>query len=78
MVVADRPASLQSLWCFIAMVRDFNWRDQYNCERFGAFTIIKGPDPVTYCGEGLLLPCMAYVALMQLIVAWHIVRGQLP
>ncbi len=28
--------------------------------------------------KGLLLPCTAYVALMQLIVTWRNVRGQLP
>jgi hypothetical protein len=32
-------------------VRDRDWRNQFNCERFGAFTIVKGRGPVTYCGE---------------------------
>ncbi len=53
MAVADRPASSQALWHFIAIVRDCNWHDWYNCECFGAFTIIEGHGPVTYCGEGL-------------------------
>jgi hypothetical protein len=55
MVVADRPASLQALWRFIAMVRDHDWCNQFNHECFGAFTIIEGCGPVTYCDEGLVI-----------------------
>ena len=29
--------------------------DQFNCERFGAFTIVEGCGPVTYCGDGLVV-----------------------
>jgi hypothetical protein len=53
MAVADRPASLQVLWRFIAIVRDCNWCNQFNREHFGAFMIVKGHGPVNYCGEGL-------------------------
>ncbi len=62
MVVAERPVSLQALWRFIAMVRDCDWHDQFNCERFGAFKIVEGHGPVTYCGKGL-------------VIALHIVHG---
>ncbi len=55
MAVADRPASSQALWRFIAMVRDHDWRDQFNRECFGAFTIVKGCGPVNYCCEGLII-----------------------
>ncbi len=65
MAVADKPASSQLLWRFIAMVRDHDWHDQFNHVRFGAFTIAEGHGPVTYCGEGL-------------VVALHGVHGQLP
>ncbi len=47
------------------MVRDRDWHDRFNRDRFGAFTIVEGRGPVTYCGEGL-------------VVALHGVRGQLP
>jgi hypothetical protein len=62
MAVADRPASLQALWRFIAMVKDRNWRNQSYRGLFGTFTIVKGHHPVALCGEGL-------------VVALHCVRG---
>jgi hypothetical protein len=60
--VANRPASSQVLWCFIAMVRDCDWHNQFYCECFGTFTIVKGCGPVTYYGE-------------ELVVALHSVHG---
>jgi hypothetical protein len=53
--VANRPASLQALWRFIAMVKDCDWCNQSYLGRFGAFTIIEGRGPVTYCGAGLVV-----------------------
>jgi hypothetical protein len=70
MAVADRPASSQALWRFIALVRDCDWHNVFNCECFGAFTIVEGCGPVTYCGEGLVIalhsirsPDVAYYCL---------------
>jgi hypothetical protein len=37
------------------MVKGRNWCDQSYRGRFGAFTIVKGGGPVTYCGEGLVV-----------------------
>jgi hypothetical protein len=79
----NRPASSQALWRFIAMVWDRDWRDRFNRERFGAFTIVKGRGPVTHCGEGLVVASHSIrdpIALSaeRLIVALHDVRGQSP
>jgi hypothetical protein len=34
------------------MVKGRDWCDQSYRGRFGAFTIVEGRGPVTYCGEG--------------------------
>ncbi len=83
MAAADRPDSLQALWRFIAMIRDCNWRNWFNCERCGTFTIVKGRGPVTYCGEGLLVALHGIcnpkaLCGKRLIVVLHNVHGQLP
>ncbi len=78
MAVADRAASLHALWHFIAMVRDCNYCNWFDCEHFGAFMIIKGCGPVTYCGEGIVVALHSIMALMRLIVAWHVVCSHLP
>jgi hypothetical protein len=81
--VTDRLASLQALWHFIAMVKDHNWHDQFNRERFGTFTIIEGCGPVTYCGDGLVIALHGVCGPKALcgkrpIIVLHDVRGQLP
>jgi hypothetical protein len=37
------------------MVKGRDWCDQSYRWRFGAFTIVEGRGPVTYCGEGLVV-----------------------
>jgi hypothetical protein len=65
MAVTDVQASLLVLWCLIEMVRYCDWRDQFYCERFGAFMIVESCGPVAYFGE-------------RIIVALHNVCCQLP
>ncbi len=40
MVAAEAQASLQAVWCFIAMMRDRDWHDQFYRRHSGAFTIM--------------------------------------
>jgi hypothetical protein len=37
------------------MVKDRDWCNQSYRGRFGAFTIVEGHGPVTYCGEELII-----------------------
>ncbi len=55
MAVAKGTVSTQALWRLIAMVRGHDSCNQFNCEHFGAFTIVEGCGPVTHCGKGLVL-----------------------
>ncbi len=83
MAVAERTVSLQALWRFIAMVRGYNWHNQFHCERFGAFMIVKGCGPAAHCGKGLVVALHGVLGLKglrdeRLIIVLHDVRGQLP
>ncbi len=55
MAVTKRPASLQALWLFIAIIRDCNWHNWFYRGCFGASAIIKGCGSVDLCGKGLII-----------------------